>query len=114
MSVKVAIASTDGKVINQHFGRANKFHIFLIEKDHYEFLESREIEPCCKEQEHHEEAFNQVVALLRDCCAILISKIGDGASLYLEQKGFIIFEAPYVITDVLKKIIEDQLLESEG
>ena len=111
MSVRVAIASTDGKVINEHFGRATRFHIFSLEEKEYHFVESRTVEPCCHGGEHEENAFDKVAQLLKDCAAIIVAKIGDGASNYLENKGFEVFEAPYFITDVLQKIIDDQLLE---
>lgn len=48
MSYRVAAASTDGKVVNQHFGRAELFHIFEISEDEgYRFLESRKVDACC-------------------------------------------------------------------
>lgn len=114
MSVKVAIASTDGKVINEHFGRADRFHIFSIENEKYQFVETRSVEVCCNGGEHEESAFEKVSRVLGDCQAIIVAKIGDGASSYLEMKGFEVFEAPYFITDVLQKIIDDKLIESEA
>ena len=35
MSYKVAFASTDGKVVNEHFGRARQFHIVEIDDKDY-------------------------------------------------------------------------------
>jgi len=48
MSIKVAVASNDGKVINQHFGHAQEFLIFDLNDDGtFEFVETRENVPTC-------------------------------------------------------------------
>lgn len=111
MKIKIAIASTDGKVVNEHFGRAEHFHIFEIQEDYYKYLETRITSACCNNQNHSNAAFDRIVEILKDCIAIVVAKIGDGASTYLESKGFIVFEAPYLIDSVIKKMIEDNLLE---
>ncbi|HEY0196185.1 MAG TPA: NifB/NifX family molybdenum-iron cluster-binding protein [Methanobacterium sp.] len=41
MSYKVAVASSDGKFVNQHFGMAQQFLIFEIDDDEYKFMELR-------------------------------------------------------------------------
>ncbi|WP_010239377.1 dinitrogenase iron-molybdenum cofactor biosynthesis protein [Clostridium arbusti] len=33
MSIKIAVGSSDGKVINQHFGSGNKFYVFEVFED---------------------------------------------------------------------------------
>lgn len=111
MSVKVEIASTNGKVINEHFGRATKFHIFELDNSSFKFLESRTVQRCCNGGEHENSAFEKVANILNDCKAIFVAKIGIGASNYMEGKGFIIFEAPYIIEDVLNKVLKENLLE---
>lgn len=113
MEVKIAVASTDGKVVNEHFGRAKCFHIFEVKGSGYKYLETRNVNQCCTQEGHTNQAFDKVIEKIKDCVAIVVSKIGDGASLYLEEKGFAIFEAPYFIDEVIKKMIEDHLLEWE-
>ena len=113
MGMKIAIASTDGKVINEHFGRANRFMIFEVCPQHYEYKEWRKVQRCCHSGEHEFKAFEEVARVLIDCMAIVVAKIGESASHYMESKGFIVFEAPYWIEDVLQKMIEEHLLESE-
>ena len=38
VSFKVAVASSDGKFVNQHFGMTQQFLIFEIKKTNYPFL----------------------------------------------------------------------------
>ena len=54
MSVRVAVASSDGKYINQHFGHAHQFLIFDVQGEHdYKFLgNSRTLLPSCNGGDH--------------------------------------------------------------
>ncbi|WP_272942742.1 NifB/NifX family molybdenum-iron cluster-binding protein [Methanobacterium formicicum] len=46
MPIRVAAASSDGKYVNQHFGKADKFLIFDIKDNgEHEFIELRETAP---------------------------------------------------------------------
>lgn len=47
MFLRVAVASTDGKYVNDHFGRAKQFLIFDINGSEYQFLELRQNTPSC-------------------------------------------------------------------
>lgn len=44
MSIKIAVGSSDGKVIDQHFGRGNKFYVFeLLEDGTNQYVETFDI-----------------------------------------------------------------------
>jgi len=43
MSIKIAIATSDGLNIDLHFGQASKFEIYELHGDHFEFLETRKV-----------------------------------------------------------------------
>ncbi|GAB4316168.1 MAG: NifB/NifX family molybdenum-iron cluster-binding protein [Methanobacteriaceae archaeon] len=107
MSFKVAVASSDGKFINQHFGKATQFLIFEI-KDHtkYKFLETRSNDPACDIDGHTENAMMQTVKLLSDCEAVLASQIGPGAVDTLLKNNINPYIAPMFIDDALKEIGE--------
>lgn len=106
MSIKVAVASTDGKYINQHFGKADKFLIFQINgPEDYEFIELRETEPSCGN--YRDECQGTIVdtaTLLSDCKAVIVSQIGPGASQKLINNGIIPFSNPCFIEEALKQI----------
>lgn len=110
---KVALASTDGKVVNQHFGRAESFHIFEVSGGGYRYLESRATGACCSGGEHEREAFARVADVLKDAGAVIVSKIGRGASDFLEARGFVVYEAPFPIGPLLDKIVRDRLWETD-
>lgn len=102
MNYKIAVASRDGKFINEHFGRAERFLIFDLETGNY--IEERKNEKICQNGEHESSAFDRTSELLSDCKAIVISKIGFGASSYMESKGFDLFEAGMPISDAVEKL----------
>ena len=42
MDVKIAIASSDGLTVNEHFGRAHSFIIYRLHDAGYEFVEIKD------------------------------------------------------------------------
>lgn len=111
MSYKIAIASTDGIVVNQHFGKADSFHIFKIDSEKYDYVEQRPVESCCGGSGHDAGAFRKALDALHDVSAVIVSKIGGGASDFLEAHGLAVYEAPYPIEPLLIKILNERLYE---
>ena len=113
MQYRVAVASTDGVVINQHFGHAEHFHIVALNTDDAtsQYLETRQVKRVCQGHEHSEAAFDAVLKTLSDVSAILVAKIGQGASDYLESKGMLVYESPFWVDAVIEKILKEQLWE---
>ncbi|MDS0525718.1 dinitrogenase iron-molybdenum cofactor biosynthesis protein [Clostridium sp. SHJSY1] len=109
MSYKVAFASSDGKVVNQHFGKTKQFLIVEINDDGYKYVETRVNEPSCQEFEHTEEALNKSIKLISDCKVVFISRIGSGALAKVESNGISGIEAPYFIEDIIEKILDSRL-----
>ncbi len=108
---RVAVASTDGKYINEHFGRAKAFYIVDLSENGYSYVETREVSPCCKNHDHNESDFDKVINTLSDCDGIFLSRIGAIASAYLISHGLRVFEAPGFIDDVMNKVISEKFLE---
>lgn len=108
---RIAMASSDGKVINQHFGHADRFHIVDIDEAGYTFIETRLNHPACDHQGHSLSAFDTTIDLLSDCDGIFVSQIGNAAASYLTCKGVRVFVTPYPIADVLRKLVTDKILD---
>ncbi|ADY57073.1 Dinitrogenase iron-molybdenum cofactor biosynthesis protein [Syntrophobotulus glycolicus DSM 8271] len=107
MGYKVAAASSDGKFINDHFGRSRQFYIFEVDdKDEYHFLELRQNTPACNSGEHGENTMEKSVNLLADCRYVLVSRIGRSAEQLLEAKGVKALTIPDFIEDALPKLIK--------
>lgn len=105
MSYKIAVASSDGKVVNQHFGRATQFLIFEIENGAFNFLELLDANPFCNQGEHDDNRLSSAVDALIECRAVLVSQIGNGAAETLRGRGIDVFDIHTFIEDALKKLI---------
>ena len=116
MDYRVAVASSDGIVVNQHFGHADRFHIVELhpEDGTHQYVESRDVQHVCRGRDHNEADFDRVLDALSDVQAILVAKIGQGASDYLESKGMLVYEAPFLIDPVIDKILNDRLWEVDA
>jgi predicted Fe-Mo cluster-binding NifX family protein len=110
----VAVATTDGKTIYQHFGWTEVFHIISLDEDEYIYLESRHATASCQGFQHDESSFDRVLTLLRDCEALFVGKIGPGAAGYLIARGMRVFESPGILDDVLNEVIRQKLLDKKA
>jgi nitrogen fixation protein NifX len=105
MSYLVAIASSDGKVVNQHFGHAEEFLIVSVEGEQYQYLERRALGAACQLGEHNDQAMDQVVSALSDCKYVLCTKVGPGAEQKLLERGITPFQISHFIEEALQKLI---------
>lgn len=106
MVFKVAVASNDGKYVNQHFGSSPQFLIFeLNHQGEYKFLELRENKPACNVDGHTESAMVTSVKLIADCQAVIASQIGPGAIDVLLDNNVEPYIAPMFIDEALKELV---------
>lgn len=98
--------SSDGIVVNQHFGRASLFGIFNVLQDNtIQLTETREVVPLCEAGEHESKRMLESVKRLSDCKYVLVSRIGQSAVSVLEQEGIIPIELPGIIEESVQKLI---------
>ena len=102
---RVAVASSDGIVVNNHFGHAATFYVFEVKDDKIELLEKREVEPVCHLGEHDEAKLQENAERLADCDFLLASRIGDGAQRVLESKGIVCYQIPGFISESIDKMV---------
>lgn len=82
----IAVASSDGIVVNNHFGRAGSFYIYEVNDDEsIDFFEKREVTPICDGGNHSEERLKENLLIFQDCRYLLVSRIGSGAADMAQQ-----------------------------
>lgn len=119
MKYRVAVASTDGKVVNQHFGKADIFYIFEVDTEKaesFELTEIRQTDAVCEGGEHSEKRLEEAIQRIKDCAYVLVSRIGYRAENALTAVGIQAFELPGIISeslDELLKFIEIQAMIRE-
>jgi nitrogen fixation protein NifX len=109
MPYKVAVTTSDGVNIDQHFGQTKNFHIIQIEEKtgRWNEVETRKID--MQETKNSSEAdeqtdgcnghnlllLNYLGKLLNDCSYLLTKKIGRKPYQILEQNGIKSLESTY-------------------
>lgn len=107
MKCRIAAASSDGIVVNQHFGWATKFCIVEADDErNINITETREVEPLCEGGNHSDKILEENIEKLSDCQYVLVTKIGSGAEYALEKKGLQSFEIPGVIEESVNKLLD--------
>ena len=111
---KLAVATSDGIVVNQHFGRAQSFRIYAVTQDSkITFLEERNFEPLCQSGSHDESQLEKRIAAITDCKYILVSRIGQGASEALQSQGIFPIEMPGFINESIEKLMKYNTKQNE-
>jgi len=110
----IAVASRDGRVINQHFGHAERFLIYKAEPGKIAFVEERAVNRYCLGMETYnhpfeEDRFVEVVSAIGDCRFVLVSKIGPTPETRLKRLGI----TPVMMYDFIEDGIQ-KALKMEG
>ena len=105
MSLKVALASSDGKNIDLHFGKAEKFYIYSIDDEvGYDLVEERLVEPVCQDGSHQISKMEESTLRFTDCKYIVVSRLGAAAGAALSAHGITAMELPGTIDDAILRI----------
>lgn len=101
-----AVASRDGKEINQHFGHVERFLIYKVEGDKVELIEERPVEKYCRFDPDHPlraHTLRDTADALRGCRAVVCSMIGEAPKAELERLGV----EPYVVEGEIVPVLRD-------
>jgi len=86
--VLMAIATTGGGVINQHFGHATEFLIYEASPTDVRFVSHRKVELyCAGNDDDGVPILQRIIETLKGCEAVLCSKIGFEPWGMLEEAG---------------------------
>jgi predicted Fe-Mo cluster-binding NifX family protein len=107
----VALATGDGRIVNSHFGSAPLFVIAEVSGSGYAILELRENGGARENgaahgqtpREHNQSKFEQTIALVSDCGAVIAAKIGRAAAGELQRRGVQALEQAGAIEDLLAR-----------
>ncbi|GMT49051.1 MAG: hypothetical protein IEMM0008_0590 [bacterium] len=104
--MRLAVASTDGKLIDQHFGQAVRFLIYEVTDGESRFVEERSVERFCTDKVEHlyEKArLDNAYSVMKDCSYLLCSMIGPIPQEELEKRGI----KSYVLYDLIENAIKN-------
>jgi predicted Fe-Mo cluster-binding NifX family protein len=94
--MKIAITTTNGKQVDEHFGKATSFYIYNLEGEQFKFDEIRYVNPYCEnldgEPVDPDHTFNgakleAVYEVIKDCDKLYTQMIGEKPLQGLLKKG---------------------------
>jgi nitrogen fixation protein NifX len=86
-SVKIAFASSDRRVVDQHFGAAEAFCIYQLAEDDARLVEVAEFHDSDVAMDGHEGKLAGKIALLEGCAAVYCNAVGASAIKQLLAAG---------------------------
>ncbi len=102
---RVAVASSDGKNVDRHYGKADTFYIYAVDDEEgYDLVETRNVVPVCMNGSHFKSVMDESVTRFADCKYLAASRIGSGASQSLAAAGIVCMELPGTVDDAILKI----------
>jgi nitrogen fixation protein NifX len=114
--MRIAFATTDGVMVDEHFGRAGRFAIYEMTAGGYSFLETRkfaggrdaEIEGTKGMGRIHDDKVESKVESLKDCKIIYLTEIGGPSAARLAKKGIMPVKVKEIVSieESMRKLME--------
>ena len=104
-SLRFAVCSKDGYVINQHFGHAEQFYIYEYIDDKAVLVETRVTDKYCNGDEYREntDKLKEKIRLLKDCNMVVCLRIGTAPAFELKENGIGVYTTCNRIEDGLQE-----------
>jgi nitrogen fixation protein NifX len=86
---RIAVVSSDGRTVDEHFGRAGCFWIYDL-GDSMRLVEKRKTETLSVGNPDHPfdpDRFQRIAAALHDCGKVYVTRIGDQPAAALRRLG---------------------------
>lgn len=99
--MKIAVASTNGEMVDLHFADTNHFLVYEIRDKKGEFKEIRE--KTSLPLDNHTERWIASLDLINDCKAVLCAKIGKEPTIELRKMGIKPIELDCEVEDALNE-----------
>ena len=90
----IAVATKDGKFINQHFGHAERFLVFEVDGAAVRLVDEKKVEKYCSYDEAHPlrgHVLRGIAEALQGCRAIVCSQVGPAPQEEMSRLGFEVY-----------------------
>ncbi len=103
----IAVASKDGREINQHFGHAERFLIYEVDRVDAKLVEEKKVERYCSYDADHPlrgHILEAIAGALAGCRALVCAQIGQAPQMEMERLGIDAYVADGPIKPTLIEI----------
>ena len=100
----IAVATKDGREINQHFGHAERFLIYAVEDGDVRLVDEKQVERYCSFDPEHPlrgHVLKGIAEALDGCRAVVSAQMGEHPKCELEKLGVESFVASAPIKQTL-------------
>jgi len=106
---RIAVATTNGILVDQHFGQAKEFYIYESDGVSVKFLEKREVIPYCTGSAEcdvaTEDKIESIIKTIKECGVVLALRIGASPSKRLTAMGIKSITTYDRIEDAVRKAV---------
>jgi len=99
--MRIAVASSDGKNVDLHFGKARNFLIYDFDGEKAEYMENREV--IIDPEEKHQ--WTKSLEVIKDCEVVICVQAGMKGKFGLEKAGIKLVEDEGPVDEVLERYI---------
>ena len=100
--MRIAVASSNGKDVNLHFGKAKKLFVYDINGEDIKFVEERNVD-VTDEIKHQG---SKVIEAVSDCETVIVVQYGPKTKIKAKKANLKIVEDEGPIEEVLKRYID--------
>jgi predicted Fe-Mo cluster-binding NifX family protein len=105
----IAVATNDGKEINQHFGHAERFLIYEVNGTEVQLVDEKRVERYCTYDEAHPlrgHVLRGIAAALQGCRAVACTQIGPAPFDEMTRLGIEVFSIKGEIRPALLELVK--------
>jgi predicted Fe-Mo cluster-binding NifX family protein len=106
--LRVAISSSDGRMVDEHFGTAVQFIILDIEDEDIRFVERRPNQPACRGGTHGDGAIAGSIGVIADCQVLFTVRAGPPVLAELEARNVKVHMTCDSIVDAIENFLPFQ------
>lgn len=100
--MRIAVASSNGKDVNLHFGKAKRLFIYDVDGENIKFVEERNVD-ISNEIKHQG---SKVIEAVSDCQTVIVVQYGPKTKIKADKVNLKIVEDEGPINEVLKRYID--------
>jgi nitrogen fixation protein NifX len=89
--LRIAVATTDGTKVDEHFGRCRRFDVYEVNAEGAELTETRDLGTVLS---HDEGAIDSRLSAIKDCAIVHVTSIGAGAAARVVNAGVMPLKLP--------------------
>ena len=105
--MKIAVASKDKRIVNQHFGHADRFLIYEVADGKIDLIDERSVMAFCTDEDdlYAKNRIERSYEVMNDCEYLLCSMIGLKPQTELQDRGLKIMTTYDLIENAITSIM---------